>query len=301
MKAFYWLLGLAVLGLVAFFIFRNPAEETPAGETAAQAPLGAEPVQPATPPAAAAVPQERQASPAKAAAKTEAGNLAALKAALTKAPENPELLTKIGLAYAQGMNDPKAAMPYFERALKAEPGNGVMYHNLVGAYLAGEQTDRGVQFFNDFLASNPPNPGIAHSSMADLLAASGRTKEARGFAERAVRENPDSAANRALLANILLSAGDPGSENEFRMALDLIHGESAALIQQGMDPAKAQAQEQQLKRGLVESLIQGRRWGQAKQEIEQVADPAERQQLLQHLQESRRAPNAPGDTPVAPP
>jgi tetratricopeptide (TPR) repeat protein len=135
-----------------------------------------------------------------------------MKRSLSRFPDDIGLLSALGIELLRGMRTPEEALPYLEKTLVLDPGNGPLYFELVGAYLHSNLVERGVGFFESLLQSNPNVTALANQALADLKASSGSTKDALKHAQIAAASAPQSPSVYYLLGSIYRLMEDPRAE-----------------------------------------------------------------------------------------
>jgi tetratricopeptide (TPR) repeat protein len=147
-------------------------------------------------------------------------SLTELKMEVSKRPQDPKALIKLGTALSQNFHSPDEAVGYLEKALLKTPGNGGAYFELVGAYLQSALVERGCAYFSRL--SRTGYRDLAEEALADLKASSGQPEAALPHIKSALAVNPKSDSALRLLASIYLQLGDFPRAEQVRASINSI-------------------------------------------------------------------------------
>ena len=142
--------------------------------------------------------------------------------ALSKAPDDPGVLTHAGFALGWGGRGLEGAIQLLARAIELKPNSAYAWYVDGWLRMQAGSTDEAVERFKRALHLSPLDPISAGSAMAaagQAMILAERYDEAVRWSARAVREAPDLAyAQRALAASLAL-AGRAAEAGRARQAL----------------------------------------------------------------------------------
>jgi tetratricopeptide (TPR) repeat protein len=128
-----------------------------------------------------------------------------LTAAIALAPEHPEVLRLLGVAYLLAER-PGDAVATLRRALVARPGDALILNNLGSALRGNGEPEAAIATFREACA-RAPTLAAAWYNLAKTLKAQAYSEEARDALEHALRLAPHHVAARTTYANVLRSLG----------------------------------------------------------------------------------------------